>query len=147
MKVRILVLVGLVSAGVVVQAGAHCQIPCGIYGDDARFTALLEDVATLKKAVGKIEKESNSEVPNYNQLVRWVGNKETHADNVADVMLKYFLAQRIKASQPDYEKRLVAIHKIIVLAMKTKQNVDGQIVDDLEAAITAFQELYQKEGS
>ena len=146
MKIRILVVAGMILGGLAAQAGAHCQIPCGIYGDETRFTTLHEDVTTIAKSVLKIEEESAVEAPNYNQLVRWVNNKETHADKISDVMLTYFLAQRIKASQPDYEQRLVAIHKIIVLAMKAKQNVDGQIVEDLEAAITAFQELYQKEG-
>ena len=143
---RIIAVAGLILAGFVTQAGAHCQIPCGIYDDTARFTSLHEDVTTIAKAVRKIEQESAAEAPNYNQLVRWVNNKETHADKISDAMLTYFLAQRIKASQTDYEQRLVAIHKIIVLAMKAKQNVDGQIVEDLEAAISAFQELYQKEG-
>tara|TARA_Y100000588_G_C13587292_1_gene641348 strand:+ start:103 stop:543 length:441 start_codon:yes stop_codon:yes gene_type:complete len=146
MRLGILLLIGLVSVGLASRADAHCQIPCGIYGDDARFTALLEDVTTLKKAVRKIEQESAADSINHNQLVRWVKNKETHADKISHVMLEYFLAQRIKSDQPDYEARLVAIHKIIVLAMKTKQNVDAGIVDDLEMAITGFQALYQREG-
>jgi len=146
MRLGILLLLGLVPAGLASRADAHCQIPCGIYGDDARFTALLEDVSTLRKAVSKIEQESTAESINQNQLVRWVNNKETHADKISHVMLEYFLAQRIKSDQPDYEARLVAIHKIIVLAMKTKQNVDAGIVDDLETAITGFQALYQKRG-
>ena len=103
-------------------------------------------MTTLKKAVRKIEQESAADSINHNQLVRWVKNKETHADKISHVMLEYFLAQRIKSDQPDYEARLVAIHKIIVLAMKTKQNVDAGIVDDLEMAITGFQALYQREG-
>ena len=146
MRLGILLLIGLVSVGLASRADAHCQIPCGIYGDDARFTALLEDVTTLKKAVRKIEQESAADSINHNQLVRWVKNKETHADKISHVMLEYFLAQRIKSDQPDYEARLVAIHKIIVLAMKTKQNVEAGIVDDLEMAITGFQALYQREG-
>ena len=146
MRLGILLLIGLVSVGLASRADAHCQIPCGIYGDDARFTALLEDVTTLKKAVRKIEQESAADSINHNQLVRWVKNKETHADKISHVMLEYFLAQRIKSDQPDYEARLVAIHKIIVLAMKTKQNVDAGIVDDQEMAITGFQALYQREG-
>ncbi len=146
MRLGILLLIGLVSVGLASRADAHCQIPCGIYGDDARFTALLEDGTTLKKAVRKIEQESAADSINHNQLVRWVKNKETHADKISHVMLEYFLAQRIKSDQPDYEARLVAIHKIIVLAMKTKQNVDAGIVDDLEMAITGFQALYQREG-
>ena len=124
------------------DAAAHCQIPCGIYGDEARFTALMEDVTTLKKSVTKIDEESAAEAPNQNQLVRWVVNKEDHADHISQVMLEYFLAQRIKASQEDYEARLVAVHKIIVLAMKTKQTSDAAVVDELEGAVGAFQELY-----
>ena len=26
----------------------HCEIPCGIYGDDGRFAAMLEDVQTIE---------------------------------------------------------------------------------------------------
>ncbi len=97
MRLGILLLLGLVPAGLASRADAHCQIPCGIYGDDARFTALLEDVSTLRKAVSKIEQESTAESINQNQLVRWVNNKETHADKISHVMLEYFLAQRIKS--------------------------------------------------
>ncbi len=32
-------------------ASAHCQIPCGIYDDNARVESMLEDVATIRKAV------------------------------------------------------------------------------------------------
>ena len=30
---------------------AHCQVPCGIYGDDGRFDTLNEHVATVEKAM------------------------------------------------------------------------------------------------
>lgn len=30
---------------------AHCQIPCGIYDDHARIRAMLEEAATVKKAI------------------------------------------------------------------------------------------------
>ena len=33
---------------------AHCQIPCGIYDDHARVALMLEDVATIHKAVSQI---------------------------------------------------------------------------------------------
>ena len=124
------------------SAWAHCQIPCGIYGDDARFTAMLEDVTTIKKSIKMINEESAKAKPNYNQLVRWVSNKETHADNVSQTVLTYFLAQRIKPDQKDYEKKLVALHSIITLSMKCKQNTDAAHADDLEKAIRTFHELY-----
>ena len=134
----------LLSLGLITLAHAHCQIPCGIYGDDERFTAMLEDVTTLRKSTKLIEelsaKESTAE--NMNQLVRWVTNKEVHADKISDVVLKYFLQQRIKADTDHYEEKLVALHKIVVLCMKVKQGVDQSNVDALEKAIRDFHDLY-----
>ena len=124
------------------EVKAHCQIPCGIYGDAARFAAMMEDVETLKKSVAMIDAEARAESPDYNQLVRWVINKETHADRIKGVALDYFLAQRIKEGQENYGQKLAALHRIIVLSMKAKQTTEAKVVDDLEAAIRAFEELY-----
>ena len=33
---------------------AHCQVPCGVYGDSARFTQMLEDQTTIAKAIARI---------------------------------------------------------------------------------------------
>jgi nickel superoxide dismutase len=39
----------------------------------------------------------NNETPiNYNQLVRWIMNKETHADEIQRIVTQYFMTQRIK---------------------------------------------------
>ncbi len=134
----------LLSLGLITLAHAHCQIPCGIYGDDERFTAMLEDVTTLRKSVAQIESLSTAEssAANLNQLVRWIDNKEVHADKISDVVLKYFLQQRIKPDAEAYEAKLVALHKIVMLSMKVKQTVDTTQVDALEAAIREFHELY-----
>ena len=59
---------------------AHCQVPCGIYDDAARVTAMLEDAATVKKAVKLIgELSGKTDAQSQNQIVRWVTNKEKHA--------------------------------------------------------------------
>ncbi|MCH2175294.1 MAG: superoxide dismutase, Ni [Lentisphaeria bacterium] len=123
---------------------AHCQIPCGIYGDEARITEMMEDVTTIRKSVNQINTLAEDAGKNANQLVRWVNNKETHADNISDIVLKYFLQQRIKADQDQYQEKLVALHKIVVLSMKAKQTSDVKVVDDLEAAIKAFHNMYHK---
>ena len=103
---------------------------------------MLEDVTTLRKSVEQINEESEKENPNFNQLVRWVGNKETHADRIMETVLNYYLAQRIKSDQPHYEKKLVALHEIVVLSMKVKQTSDAAVVDSLEEAVKTFQMLY-----
>ena len=116
----------------------HCQVPCGIYDDEARFTAMLEDLKTVRKAMDQINNESTKQ----NQIVRWVNNKESHAQKIQDTVAEYFLAQRIKAGQPHYADKLKVLHEIIVSAMKCKQTTDTANADAVEKAIKSFHGLY-----
>ena len=34
-------------------AESHCQVPCGVYGDQRRFEELLEDTTTIAKAIDR----------------------------------------------------------------------------------------------
>ena len=125
------------------NALAHCQIPCGIYDDHARVASMLEDVATVHKAVDLIaELAGKTDPQSQNQLVRWVMNKEQHAQNIIDSISDYFLTQRVKASQEDYAERLQKHHAVIVAAMRAKQNADPEIVDELKAAVEAVAPYY-----
>ena len=49
------------------DAGAHCQIPCGIYDDKARFATMREHVATIEKSMAQIVELGAT---NTNQSVR-----------------------------------------------------------------------------
>jgi len=129
------------------QLSAHCQVPCGIYGDDVVFGELTTDVATIDKAMKEIVRLGGEEAVNYNQLVRWATNKEAHAQNIQDVMSAYFLAQRIKLetkeSDPEKYTQLVELaHEITVLAMKCKQTTDLSNAEKLKAALHSFQHAY-----
>lgn len=125
------------------NALAHCQIPCGIYDDHARVASMLEDVATIHKAVDLIaELAGKTDAQSQNQLVRWVMNKEQHAQNIIDSISDYFLTQRVKASQEDYAERLQKHHAVIVAAMRAKQNADPAVVDELKAAVEAVAPYY-----
>ncbi len=132
-------------------ASAHCEIPCGIYGDDARFTALSEDLTTIEKSMKMIVELSADPDKHANQLVRWVANKEKHADHVREVVTQYFFAQRVKvpaeadgAVYDSYTRQLVVLHQMIVAAMKCKQTTDLAHVESLHRLIHDFRELYSK---
>lgn len=128
---------------VVEPVQAHCQIPCGIYDDHARVQSMLEDAATVEKSVKLInELAGKTDVQSQNQLVRWVVNKETHAQKVIATISDYFLTQRVKADQADYQERLVKHHTVIVAAMKAKQNADEASVKALKDAIEALAPYY-----
>lgn len=124
-------------------AYSHCQIPCGIYDDHARVKTMLEDVATARKAIDLIaELSKKSDAQSNNQIVRWVINKESHAQNIILTISDYFLTQRVKPKQKDYIERLKKHHAVIVAAMKVKQNADMTYVDALEASIEALLPYY-----
>ncbi|MEM1153808.1 MAG: superoxide dismutase, Ni [Pseudomonadota bacterium] len=124
-------------------ANSHCQIPCGIYDDNARVKAMLEDVATTRKAVTSIaELSGKSDPESNNQLVRWIMNKETHAQLIISTISDYFLTQRVKADQKDYVERLKKHHAVIVAAMKVKQNASMEYVNTLEISVEALLPYY-----
>lgn len=121
-------------------ASAHCEIPCGIYDDGARMTMILEHASTIEKSmkeITKLEKGGNS-----NQLVRWVSNKEKHADELQHIVTQYFMTQRIKFDAADYDKKLAALHKMLIFSMKCKQTTDLGNVEKLRAAAEEFHKLY-----
>lgn len=130
---------------------AHCQIPCGIYGDETRFTQMLEDVATLEKSMNEIIRLSAEEDTNWNQLVRWVVNKEEHAEKLTETVTSYFLAQRIKPVMDDGEARekymheLELLHGMIVHAMKATQTTDHAHCNALRDLIGQFKTSYMGE--
>lgn len=125
---------------------AHCQIPCGIYDDHAEVQSMLQDSKTIEKAVAVLEElAGKTDVQSQNQIVRWVMNKENHAERIINTISNYFLTQRVKASQEDYTERLVKHHTVIVAAMKAKQNANMDVVHALEDAIQAIAPYYPKQ--
>jgi nickel superoxide dismutase len=77
-----------------------------------------------------------------NQLVRWVMNKERHAQKIISTICDYFLTQRVKPSQKDYAERLIKHHTVIIAAMKAKQNADVKYAKTLKESIEALSSYY-----
>ena len=127
---------------------AHCQVPCGIYGDQTRFDMLREHITTIEKSMKQIDELSGDKSTNMNQLVRWINNKEKHADEFTEIVTYYFLAQRLKvkdridASLVDYQNKLTALHQMMVYSMKCKQTTDLENANKLKSLVDEFEELY-----
>ena len=141
-------LVGVLSFSSL-QSSAHCEIPCGIYGDSVRVALLYEHFETIEKSMNKINELSKQDTPDYNQLVRWVNNKEEHAKKVQEIVSQYFLHQRIKPTSADnedayrkYLKQLELLHNVLVFAMKSKQTTDVAHVETMREKLHAFEHTY-----
>ncbi len=127
----------------------HCQIPCGIYNDEMRFTMMKEHLLTIEKSMKQIIELSEQPDTNANQIVRWVMNKEQHADELAHIVTHYFLSQRIKlvdekdsTSFKDYLLKVSMLHKMLVYAMKSKQTTDVSNVEKLRSLVQDFHAAY-----
>jgi len=134
----------IITAALASISEAHCQIPCGIYDDAARFTLMKEHVTTIEKSMNEIIRLTEASPKNPNQIVRWVNNKEEHADKLTEIVTYYFLAQRIKPTEPaeKYEAELKLLHGMMTASMKAKQTTDLQYVEELRKLIDQFEHLY-----
>lgn len=129
-------------------AGAHCQIPCGIYYDKTLFDRMETDIDTIEKSMRTIQDLSADPDKNANQLIRWVMNKEDHADQFATAISAYFLQQRIKPEEMQtdkdaYLRKLTLCHKLLVTAMQCKQTTDLQHAADLRTLLQDFKTAYR----
>jgi nickel superoxide dismutase len=140
----------LISTAVFVSiVYSHCQIPCGIYNDPARFDEISEHILTVEKAMKQITELSQQDKPNMNQIVRWVQNKDEHADELSHIVTYYFMAQRVKpVDKTDvvhhelYVKKLTLLHELLVYSMKAKQTTDLSNVEKLKNTLSEFRKAY-----
>ncbi|CAE7401416.1 unnamed protein product [Symbiodinium pilosum] len=126
----------------------HCQVPCGIFTDELRVQAMMEDASTIRKAVVQAQElHKAGALQDIHQMVRWIATKEDHAQKIMTTTADYFLAQKVKKadlSEDDYLKRLALHHDVMVAAMKAKQSSELGPVDTLDKAIEALAPIYKK---
>jgi nickel superoxide dismutase len=124
------------------NVSAHCEIPCGIYDDQMRVTMIAEHISTIEKSMNQILEIQKEKNHNANQLIRWVMNKENHADELQEIVSQYFMTQRIKFDAKEYDKKVGLLHQMLVYAMKCKQTTDLENIQKLREALKGFETLY-----
>lgn len=126
------------------SAQAHCQVPCGIFADQAEFEKLLEAQTTIAKANVEMAKLLEDKSPlAVNQATRWIMTKEDHCVKVMESIAQYFMAQRIKPDAENYEKALVAAHNVMRAAMKAKQDPSAEVAEALKSSIFDLYRAYE----
>jgi nickel superoxide dismutase len=110
---------------------------------------LAEHISTIDKSMKQITELSQEENPNYNQIVRWINNKEEHADELSHILTYYFMAQKVKPvdkaksrAYQEYIKKLTLLHEMLIYSMKAKQTADLSNIDKLRALLADFQTAY-----
>jgi nickel superoxide dismutase len=128
---------------------SHCEIPCGIYDDPLRMKLIDEHVGTIEKSMKQIAELSKAGEKNYNQIVRWVANKDQHADEIQHIVAQYFMTQRVMPAEAKdaeaygkYVTQLTLLHRMLVAAMKAKQTTDLAHVEALRSLSAEFKAAY-----
>lgn len=145
--ISICVVAGLLAVPGLVSA--HCEIPCGIYDDETKFKELGQHVDTIEKSVREIQALEAAAKPDMNQLVRWINNKDAHADKIKEEVANYFLSQRVRFPEKEeereaYDRQLELLHRITVYSMQAKQTADFKAVLLLRESLVSYRELYWK---
>jgi nickel superoxide dismutase len=144
-----IVVFAAISSVLVGPALSHCEVPCGIYDDKMRIEMIREHITTIEKAMKSIVSLSAESPANYNQIVRWTVNKETHAEELQDIVQQYFMTQRIKPAHNEdgtmakgYTEQLTLLHMMLIHAMKSKQTTDLEHVATLRSLTDRFSKAY-----
>ena len=124
------------------SVSAHCEIPCGIYDDKMRIALISEHIDTIEKSIKEIMSLENQQDKNYNQIIRWVFNKENHANEIQHIVSQYFLTQRIKFDSKNYIEKITLLHKLLVYAMKCKQTTDLSNINQMRSILKDFKKIY-----
>lgn len=133
-------------------ANAHCEVPCGIYDDAMRADLIAEHTRTIQKSMVSIEELKAEKDKNYNQLVRWINNKEEHARKLQEIVWQYFMTQRIQPVEEGTEGREKYVHEttllqqMLVQAMKCKQTTDLEHTEELSRLLEEFKKSYFTES-
>ena len=133
---------GLLVFFSVTIVAAHCEIPCGIYDDAVRITMIAEHITTIEKSMKLIIDLEGQKPINHNQIVRWVINKDHHADEIQHIVTQYFMTQRIKPDADKYTEKLSVLHQMLIYAMKCKQGTDLSHAGTLQTLLERFRSLY-----
>jgi nickel superoxide dismutase len=136
----------LLFIGLDLTLDAHCQMPCGIYHDDMIYDQIDQFVETVYKGISVMNDSKFSTVKEKNEFVRWVMQKEKACNEAAELILRYFLQQKIKPDEDDTVKRLVSAHKLLFMLMTIKQNTDLEFIKQFNAEWEKFKLMFHREG-
>jgi nickel superoxide dismutase len=120
-------------------AGAHCDIPCGIY-DPHGAEIGARTVARMVELIGTVQGETDP--ASRQTFVRCVTVKEEHAEIVKRELQvlwsDYFKPEHLER-YPDLHERF---WKALKLASKNKQTIDPSAAADLQAAVAEIARIF-----
>jgi nickel superoxide dismutase len=125
---------------------SHCQMPCGIYHDDMVYDQIDQYVETMAKGISVLTEDKFETTQQQNTFIRWVMLKEKASDEIAELITKFFLQQKIKPGEDETAKRVISAHKMLFYLVGVKQTVDLKVLNDFYEEWERFKLMFHIEG-
>jgi len=121
---------------------AHCDIPCKIY-DPHLAQVAAHSVIRMTQMLEESKKDKDS-VDRESQVTRLTQVKEEHAElvkhEVRIIWGDYFKEEQIKQFPSVHD----LVHNIMLLASKTRQEINMDAAQELLTAVQEFAEIFYK---
>lgn len=128
------------------QLYGHCQMPCGIYHDEMVYDQIDQYAETMYKAISEINASKFETPKERNQFVRWVYQKETQSNEIANLITTYFIQQKIKPDEEDTTTKTLLAQKLLFLLVQIKQNTEVKLVHEFMEEWEKFKHLFHRAG-
>lgn len=125
---------------------SHCQMPCGIYNDSMIYDKIDQYVETMYKGDTMLTHNKFQSSWDRNEFVRWVMTKDKMTDEIAELLMSYFLQQKIKPDEEDTAEKLKSVHKMMFMLVQIKQNTDRKFVENFNDEWAKFKVMFHVEG-
>lgn len=81
-----------------------------------------------------------------NEFVRWVITKDKMTDEISELLMYYFLQQKIKPDEDDTVEKIKSVHRMMFMLVQIKQNTDRKFVEDFNTEWAKFKVMFHVEG-
>ncbi len=123
------------------SVSAHCDIPCKIYDPIISQIAVLTMIRIVD-LIEEIKQKDSLSIDDHAQLSRLISQKEEHGHKVKDE-IRVIWGDYIKKPQLEKFPELHELsHSIMLLASKSKQNIDKEATLELLEKVNRFAQIF-----
>ena len=103
-----------------------------------RAFVVAEDAVTVAKAATLITELSGKTAAIQQQMMRWVMNKESHAQKIIETVAMIISSPAGEANDGEGYPKLYEHHSVMLAAMKAKQSADPAVAEKLAWPLTNY---------
>jgi hypothetical protein len=102
-----------------------------------------KEIANLKAIVIEINASVSSSPEVKKGLIEAVMKKNRFSDDISEIIIKQFLQKGISSTDPQLDKKLIYIHRMLEILYDIRNTADIKLIDEMEVTVTSFKALIE----